>query len=164
MEPVARHLAGRHARVVAVDMPGHGGSPPPPDGYGVDRMADRLRAFAVALDLRDVVVVAHSLGGVWSLAAVAGDRDRFTGLALLDSAVAGPPAPPTRSSRPPGRCATTPPGRSGSPSSGRTSCPARIPGWSSGWSRGWPRRPPRSPTNPSPGSPRTCARRRTSRR
>ncbi|XTZ17868.1 alpha/beta fold hydrolase [Micromonospora echinospora] len=91
MEPVARHLAGRHARVVAVDMPGHGESPPPPDGYGVDHLAARLRAFAVALDLRDVVVVGHSLGGVWSLAAVAGDRDRFTGLALLDSAVAGPP-------------------------------------------------------------------------
>ncbi|MEU4570455.1 alpha/beta fold hydrolase [Micromonospora sp. NPDC023956] len=91
MEPVARHLTTRHARVIAVDMPGHGESPPPPDGYAVEHLAGRLRALAVALDLRDVVVVGHSLGGVWSLATVAGDRDRFTGLVLLDSAVAGPP-------------------------------------------------------------------------
>ncbi|BCL17523.1 alpha/beta fold hydrolase [Micromonospora sagamiensis] len=91
MEPVARYLAGRRARVIAVDMPGHGESPPPPDGYGVEQLAARLRAFAADLDLRDVVVVGHSLGGVWSLTAAAGDRDRFTGLVLLDSAVAGPP-------------------------------------------------------------------------
>lgn len=91
MEPIARHLAVRHRRVIAVDMPGHGASPPPPDGYGVEQMAERLRAFAVALDLRDVVLVGHSLGGVWSLATAVTDRERFVGLVLLDSAVAGQP-------------------------------------------------------------------------
>ncbi|GGM05483.1 MULTISPECIES: alpha/beta fold hydrolase [Micromonospora] len=91
MEPIARRLADRHTRVVAVDMPGHGASPPPTDGYGVEQLAARLRAFVGALDLRQVVVIGHSLGGVWSLAAAAGDRDRFTGLGLLDSAVAGAP-------------------------------------------------------------------------
>ncbi|WDZ83548.1 alpha/beta fold hydrolase [Micromonospora cathayae] len=91
MEPIAGHLAGRHARVIAVDMPGHGESPPPPEGYGVAQLAARLRALAAALDLRRVVVIGHSLGGVWSLEAAAGDRDRFTGLVMLDSAVAGAP-------------------------------------------------------------------------
>ncbi|MFI9643854.1 alpha/beta fold hydrolase [Micromonospora sp. NPDC051925] len=91
MAPLARHLAARQARVIAVDMPGHGASPPPADGYRVDEMAGHLRALADALDLRRVFVLGHSLGGVWSLAAAAGDRDRFTGLGLLDSAVAGPP-------------------------------------------------------------------------
>ncbi|MER7167217.1 alpha/beta fold hydrolase [Micromonospora sp. NPDC000207] len=92
LAPVARHLADRRsARVISVDMPGHGESPPPPDGYGVDQMAGRLRAFAAALDLRRVTAVGHSLGGVWSLATAAGARDRFTGLVMLDSAVAGPP-------------------------------------------------------------------------
>ncbi|WP_328343756.1 alpha/beta fold hydrolase [Micromonospora sp. NBC_00421] len=91
MAPPARHLAARQARVIAVDMPGHGASPPPADGYGVAEMAGHLRSFAAALDLRRVFVLGHSLGGVWSLVAAAGDRDRFTGLGLLDSAVAGPP-------------------------------------------------------------------------
>nr|MDT0662013.1 alpha/beta hydrolase [Micromonospora sp. DSM 115978] len=91
MTPIAWYLARRHGRVLAVDMPGHGQSPPPPDGYGVEQMAARLRAFADELDLRQVVVIGHSLGGVWSLAAAAGDRARFTGLIMLDSAVAGPP-------------------------------------------------------------------------
>jgi pimeloyl-ACP methyl ester carboxylesterase len=91
MEPIAAHLAGRHARVIAVDMPGHGESPPPPEGYGVAQLAARLRALAAELDLRRVVVIGHSLGGVWSLEAAAGDRNRFAGLAMLDSAVAGPP-------------------------------------------------------------------------
>ncbi|MDG4830762.1 alpha/beta hydrolase [Solwaraspora sp. WMMD1047] len=91
MTPIAWHLARRRARVIAVDMPGHGQSPPPPDGYGVPEMAARLQAFAAELDLRRIVVIGHSLGGVWSLAAAAGDRDRFRGLIMLDSAVAGPP-------------------------------------------------------------------------
>ncbi|MEU5551499.1 alpha/beta hydrolase [Micromonospora sp. NPDC047793] len=91
LEPVARHLAARPARVIAVDMPGHGDSQPSPDGYGVDQMGGHLRALADALDLRRVTVIGHSLGGVWSLAAAAADRSRFTGLVMLDSAVAGPP-------------------------------------------------------------------------
>ncbi|SCL35055.1 Pimeloyl-ACP methyl ester carboxylesterase [Micromonospora nigra] len=91
MVPLARHLATGRSRAIVVDMPGHGQSPPPPEGYGVPEMAARLRAFAAELDLCDVTIVGHSLGGVWSLEAAAGDRDRFTGLALLDSAVAGPP-------------------------------------------------------------------------
>ncbi|KWV29962.1 alpha/beta fold hydrolase [Micromonospora rifamycinica] len=91
MTPLARHLVDREARAITVDMPGHGASPPPADGYGVTAMADRLRAFAHALDLHRVFVIGHSLGGVWSLVAAAGDRTRFTGSGLLDSAVAGPP-------------------------------------------------------------------------
>lgn len=91
MKPLARHLADGPARVIAVDMPGHGESPPPPEGYGVEQMGARLRALATELDLRQIVVTGHSLGGVWSLAAAAGDRDRFTNLIMLDSAVAGPP-------------------------------------------------------------------------
>lgn len=91
MVPIARHLAGRRARVIAVDMPGHGESPPPAEGYGVPQLGARLRALADELDLRRIAVIGHSLGGVWSLAAAADDRERFTGLAMLDSAVAGPP-------------------------------------------------------------------------
>ena len=60
-----------------------------------------------------VFVIGHSLGGVWSLRAAAGDRDRFTGLGLLDSAVAGPPGSPPRSPRWRRRCGRTPRARSG---------------------------------------------------
>jgi pimeloyl-ACP methyl ester carboxylesterase len=91
MAPLADHLAGKGARVISVDMPGHGESPAVPAGFGVDVLAGRLRALVAELGLRGVVVIGHSLGGVWSLAAAAGDRDRFANLVLLDSAVAGPP-------------------------------------------------------------------------
>ena len=91
MEPLAWHLARSGAMAYAVDLPGHGQSPPSADGYGVETLAGRLRAFVTELDLSRVVVVGHSLGGVWSLAAAAGDRERFVQLGMLDSAVAGPP-------------------------------------------------------------------------
>ncbi len=68
---VARHLAARGHRVVAVDLRGHGRSEAPGGGYDTDTAADDLAGLARALDLTGPVVAGQSWGGnvVLSLAA-----------------------------------------------------------------------------------------------
>ena len=53
-------LAAQGFRCVAYDRRGHGLSSDPGRGYDYDTLADDLAALIEALDLRDVVVVAHS--------------------------------------------------------------------------------------------------------
>lgn len=49
-------------RVVAPDRRGHGRSDEPARGYDLDTLADDVAAIIAALDLRDVTLVAHSMG------------------------------------------------------------------------------------------------------
>ncbi len=49
-------------RVVAPDRRGHGRSDEPGRGYDLDTLADDVAAIVAALDLRDVTLVAHSIG------------------------------------------------------------------------------------------------------
>jgi len=53
-------LAAQGFRCVAYDRRGHGLSSDPGRGYDYDTLADDLATLIEALDLRDVVVVAHS--------------------------------------------------------------------------------------------------------
>lgn len=53
-----------HYRVVALNQRGHGESRPGEAGFGLDRLADDLADVLEALDLRDVVIVGHSMGGM----------------------------------------------------------------------------------------------------
>ncbi|MGP4015044.1 alpha/beta fold hydrolase [Saccharopolyspora sp. 5N708] len=75
----------RDHRVVAVDHRGHGESDRPRHGYRVSRLAADLRDLLEALDLRDVVLLGHSLGCAviwcyWDLF----DRSRISRLVLVD--------------------------------------------------------------------------------
>uniref|UniRef100_UPI000D374578 alpha/beta fold hydrolase n=1 Tax=unclassified Variovorax TaxID=663243 RepID=UPI000D374578 len=54
-------LASRH-RVIAFDLRGHGDSDKPGRGYRIARLAADLQNALVALDLRDVTIVGHSMG------------------------------------------------------------------------------------------------------
>jgi pimeloyl-ACP methyl ester carboxylesterase len=56
---------GQRYRCLALDLPGHGQSPPPSDqaAYSLPGYADVLAGFAAALDAGDAVVVGWSLGG-----------------------------------------------------------------------------------------------------
>lgn len=56
-------LAGNGYRCIAHDRRGHGRSSQPWTGYDYDTFADDLAALLKALDLRDVVLVGHSMGG-----------------------------------------------------------------------------------------------------
>ncbi|WP_045369568.1 alpha/beta fold hydrolase [Methyloceanibacter caenitepidi] len=57
------HMASRAYRCIAHDRRGHGRSSQPWTGYDYDTFADDLATLIDTLDLRDVVLVAHSMGG-----------------------------------------------------------------------------------------------------
>jgi pimeloyl-ACP methyl ester carboxylesterase len=51
-------------RVVAFDHRGHGSSKLGESGFSVDNLGDDIRSVVESLDLRDAVLVGHSMGGV----------------------------------------------------------------------------------------------------
>lgn len=57
------HMASRGYRCIAHDRRGHGRSGQPWTGYDYDTFADDLATLIDTLDLRDAVLVAHSMGG-----------------------------------------------------------------------------------------------------
>ena len=80
--PVARRLVSDGFEAIAVELRGHGDSTPGRDGYGPARLAADLAQVLSALDLRDVILVGHSMGGMAAMTlalehpAVAGERIR----------------------------------------------------------------------------------------
>jgi pimeloyl-ACP methyl ester carboxylesterase len=82
----AREL-GRQARLISVDLPGHGLTGAwPRDEYTVEAYADFIEVLVDTLNLDRFVLVGHSLGGAvaWSLAATR--PNRVSQLILVDSA------------------------------------------------------------------------------
>ena len=59
----AADLSDQGLRCIAYDRRGHGRSDDPGQGYDLDTLADDLHAVMETLDLKDVVLVAHSFGG-----------------------------------------------------------------------------------------------------
>lgn len=57
------HFAARGYRCIAWDRRGHGRSEIAGGGYDMDTLADDLAAVLEQLDLRDVILVGHSMGG-----------------------------------------------------------------------------------------------------
>lgn len=76
-------------RVIAVDQRGHGHSSPGDDGYGLSVLARDVVELIDGLDLRDAIVLGHSMGGAVVMrlcrdhAAVVADRVR--GIVLLSA-------------------------------------------------------------------------------
>ncbi|MEV7007079.1 alpha/beta hydrolase [Streptosporangium sp. NPDC051022] len=62
-EDQMKAVAENGFRGIAYDRRGHGRSSQPWDGYDFDTFADNLNDLLTALDLRDVALVAHSMGG-----------------------------------------------------------------------------------------------------
>lgn len=82
--PLVRAAQGR-LRFIRVDLPGFGESPPGPYET-LDRRAELALAIAEALDLRDLTLMGHSLGGVSCVQAAGLDGgDRVRAVALLAS-------------------------------------------------------------------------------
>jgi haloalkane dehalogenase len=71
-------------RCVALDFPGFGLAPPSDDDLSIADLADVLTTFVTGLDLRDVTVVAHDLGGPVALTTPA-VPDRVLGLVLANT-------------------------------------------------------------------------------
>ena len=57
------HLANQGLRCVAYDRRGHGRSGDPGRGYDYDTLSDDLAALLERLNLREVTLVGHSMGG-----------------------------------------------------------------------------------------------------
>lgn len=70
-------------RVIAVDLRGHGTSRAGDAGFGIPRLGDDLATLLTALDLRDAVLVGHSMGGM-TVMQFCGDHTD-----VLDERVAG---------------------------------------------------------------------------
>jgi len=84
------HL-GRHYRCVAFDPPGSGMSTQPPVPVSLQGAADAVGAVIDALDLREITLVIHDVGGPAGLAAAAARPDRVVGLVALN-ALGWPPS------------------------------------------------------------------------
>lgn len=78
---------GRAHRAVAVDLRGHGESPPARDGdYAVATFASDVAALIEYLDVGPAIVVGHSLGGVITCALSAARPDLVAAAVLVDPA------------------------------------------------------------------------------
>jgi pimeloyl-ACP methyl ester carboxylesterase len=86
-DEVAAHLDG--CRVIAADHRGHGRSESKPFADWGQFGAD-LVALVVALDLREVLGVGHSMGAHCMVQAAASEPDRFRELILIDPVILDP--------------------------------------------------------------------------
>lgn len=59
---IIKVLSPRH-RVIALDMPGFGKTPEPPEAWCVDDYVDFVMKFMESLKLKEVSIVVHSFGG-----------------------------------------------------------------------------------------------------
>ena len=80
-------LPAQGFRVVAFDQRGHGQSTVGESGFGIAPLADDLREVLEQLDLRDAVIVGHSMGGMGAQAFACHHpdvaRERVAGLVLV---------------------------------------------------------------------------------
>lgn len=85
--PIAEDLVSRGFHVVGINQRGHGGSTVGTEGFGAQRQGADLGQILTAIDVRDAVVVGHSMGGLaaMSLMTLAPDAgaDRVSGLVLV---------------------------------------------------------------------------------
>jgi pimeloyl-ACP methyl ester carboxylesterase len=85
------HDCARHYAVVAVDLPGHGGSGLPPKAWSVSDYAEMVLRLMDALGVRRPHVIAHSFGGRVTIKLAVGHPDRVGKIVLVDSAGVRPP-------------------------------------------------------------------------
>ncbi|MCY4579876.1 MAG: alpha/beta hydrolase [Chloroflexi bacterium] len=85
-DAVSRRLAGDY-RVIALDARGHGDSDWTPRGYRFAERVNDLAAFCEALELRQVIGVAHSTGGVVMALCAQRHPGMFSRLALMEPMV-----------------------------------------------------------------------------
>ena len=88
-EPVLDGLARNH-HVVAVDLPGHGGSAKGPGDYSLGALASVLRDLGGSLGLERATVVGHSLGGGIAMQFAYQFPERCERLVLVSSGGLGP--------------------------------------------------------------------------
>jgi pimeloyl-ACP methyl ester carboxylesterase len=95
--PVARRLVDAGFRVVTVDQRGHAASDRGSAPYRPETLGGDVRAWVEGLDLDDLVIAGHSMGGLATMAFVTDHADvaeaRVRGLVLV-ATLASPPKDP----------------------------------------------------------------------
>lgn len=74
-----------HFRCICLDAPGTGRSAWPKDGITLDRAASAVSGVIDALNLTDVALVAHDLGGITGVVGAGRSPARFVGLAAINA-------------------------------------------------------------------------------
>lgn len=87
--PQWAHFRGRH-RVVAVDLRGHGRSDAPIQEYRIPGFAGDIAGLCDRLDLREPVLVGHSLGGRIAIEVAARTSTRPTAVSAVESTILPP--------------------------------------------------------------------------
>jgi pimeloyl-ACP methyl ester carboxylesterase len=82
--PQLTHFMQRY-RVVAPNLPGHGGSDAPRAGANIDDFAEDINSVARALAMSRCVLVGHSMGGAVALEAARRLGDRVAGVVMVDA-------------------------------------------------------------------------------
>ncbi|MGH7129042.1 MAG: alpha/beta fold hydrolase, partial [Planctomycetaceae bacterium] len=72
-------------RTIALDLPGHGSASANRETWTVAAFGEDVAGLLEALDLRNVVLVGHSMGGPVSLRAAALAGDRVLGIVAVDT-------------------------------------------------------------------------------
>ncbi len=78
-------LGRRGVRTLAVDLPGHGDSAPSPAGYTLQDFSAALLALIDELDLEQVALAGHSLGGAIAMTFAQEHPDRVDRLVLVSA-------------------------------------------------------------------------------
>ena len=87
-------LLSRHARVVALDLRGHGGSAKPDKGYDFDSVAQDVMGICRIIGLRKPLVAGHSWGGNVALHCAANYPSKVSGLVMVDGGYIEPSSIP----------------------------------------------------------------------
>lgn len=82
--PLLDQLAER-GRVVAIDLPGHGGSDKPRGDYSLGSLASTVRDLLVLLEVERGTIIGHSLGGGVAMQFFYQFPERCEGLVLISS-------------------------------------------------------------------------------
>jgi 3-oxoadipate enol-lactonase len=83
-EKVIPALSGSY-RVIAPDLRGHGASDAPKGAYTIEQMADDVLSLINTLELPDVTLLGHSLGGYITLSFAQRYASRLKGFGLIHS-------------------------------------------------------------------------------
>jgi pimeloyl-ACP methyl ester carboxylesterase len=78
-------VLSRQYRTIAVDLPGHGHATAERDNWTVSGYGDDVAGLLESLDLSNVILVGHSMGGPVSLRAAALAGDRVRGVVAVDT-------------------------------------------------------------------------------
>jgi len=89
MSPQLAHLKSRH-RVLALDLPGHGGSEPAPPDFGFRDCAAAIVGVLDEAGIDRAVVCGHSFGGRLAVEVAGAYPERVAGAALLDPVILFP--------------------------------------------------------------------------